>query len=101
MEIFNIEYNNKKNNSQKNLILNKNTQDKITINNTNNYNTDDNKYININMNLSRTTSKIFHDMEDKVFLALKGQRQNFIRRHWIISSIILLLIIIILCYVFF
>ena len=93
IETFNVDYNIKKNDFQKNLILNKNNQNKITLNNNNTYDNADYQYINIK-NISRTNSKIFHDMEDKVFLALEGQRQNFFRRHWIISSIILILIII-------
>ena len=73
MEIFNIDYNKNKNDLE-NALLPNNNQDK-------NNSVEDNKYINISRGLSRT-SKAFHEMEDKVFSALEGTRQNFIRRHW-------------------
>ena len=50
---------------------------------------------------SNRTSKMFHEMEDKVFIALEGQRENIIRRHWIIFLIILILIIGLIYYIFF
>ena len=101
METFNIEYINKKNDLQQNLISNKDTQEKININETNTNDTYNSKSTNIIRNHSRRSSKMFHDMEDKVLLAIEGQRQNCIRRHWFIFSIILILIIIILFYVFY
>lgn len=91
MEIFNIEYNNKKNDLQKNLLSNNSTEKS---------NPEENKYMNLNRFSSRT-SKIFHEMEDKVFIALEGQRQNFFRRHWIIFLLILFLIICLIYYIFF
>ena len=101
METFNIEYINKKNDLQQNLISNKDTQEKININETNTNDTYNSKSTNIIRNHSRRSSKMFHDMEDKVLLAIEGQRQNCIRRHWFIFSIILILIIIILFYLFY
>ena len=93
MEIFNIEYNHKINDLQNNLLPN----------NSNNINQDknniDNKYTIMSNSQSRT-SKAFHEMEDKVFIALEGPRQNFIRRHWILFLSILILIIILLSYLF-
>ena len=90
MEIFNIECNHKKNDLQTNLLPNNNIKEKKTF--------EDNKYITKNSNQSRT-SKVFHEMEDKVFLALEGPRQNFIRRHWIIFLITLILIILLMYYI--
>ena len=94
MEIFNIEENSKKNDLQKNLISNNNRESGEKSN------LEENKYMNMN-NFSNRTSKMFHEMEDKVFMALEGQRQNFIRRHWIIFLIILILIIGLVYYIFF
>lgn len=95
MEIFNIEHHNyKKNNLQNNLLpYNNNNQDKK------NYN--DNKYTIIDSNSQSITSKVFRDMEDKVFIALEGPRPSFIRRHWIFLLIVVILLIILLYYVFF
>lgn len=91
MEIFNIEHNYKKNDNL--LPYKNNSQDK------NNYN--DSKYTIIDSNSQSMTSKAFHDMEDKVFIALEGPRPSFIRRHWIFLLIIVILLIILLYYVFF
>jgi hypothetical protein len=104
METFNVEYNNNKmNNNQNNsLLTDVNNQSKVLINNNtsvdDNY---DNKYININRYTSSRSSRAFHDMEDKVFIALEGQRQNCIRRHWILSLITIIFIISVLYYLFF
>ena len=104
METFNVEYNqNKMNNNQNNSSLTDfNNQNKLLINNNtsvdDNY---DNKYININRYTSSRSSRAFHDMEDKVFIALEGQRQNCIRRHWILSLITIIFIISVLYYLFF
>lgn len=102
METFNVEYNNKMNNNKNNnLLLKDNNQNKVLINNSvdDNY---DNKYINLNTTFnSSRTSKAFHDMENKVFIALEGPRQNCIRRHWFLSLITFILIISILYYLFF
>ena len=92
IEIFNIE-NNKNKSDLRNALLPNNIQDK------NNNNNDDNKYLSMNSSRLSRTSKAFHEMEDKVFIALEGPRQNFIRRHWLISLITLVLIIIILYYI--
>ena len=91
MEIFNIEYN-KKNDLQKNLLPNNSSREKSNL--------EENKYMNMN-SVSNRSSKMFHEMEDKVFIALEGQRQNIIRRHWIISLIIFILIIGLIYYAFF
>ena len=103
METFNVEYNTKKNNNQNNsLLTDYNNHNKLLINNNtsvdDNY---DNKYINLNRYSSSRNSKAFHDMEDKVFIALEGQRQNCIRRHWILSLITFIVIISILYYLFY
>ena len=93
MEIFNIEYNYKKNDLQNNLLPN----------NSNNNNPDKNNIENsytIMSNSQSRTSKAFHEMEDKVFIALEGPRQNFIRRHWVLTLTTLLLIIILFSYMF-
>ena len=95
MEVFNIEYNSKKNDLQNNLLSNNSTSREKS-------NLEENKYMNMNMNrFSSRTSKMFHEMEDKVFIALEGQRQNIIRRHWIIFLLILILIICLIYYIFF
>ena len=90
MEIFNIEEIYKKNSLQNNLLTNNN-------NNQVNNNYNDNKYSILDNSQSRS-SKAFRDMEDKVFIALEGPRQNFIRRHWLLLLIIFFLIMIILYY---
>ena len=92
MEIFNIDYNKNKNDLE-NALLPNNNQDKSN-------NVDDNKLISFSRGLSRT-SKAFQDMEDKVFSALEGTRQNCIRRHWMISLITLILIVVLLYYIFY
>ncbi len=93
MELFNIEYN-KKNELQNNLLLNNTTSFEKNIG-------DESKYTRITRGLSTRNSKMYHEMEDKVFIALEGKRQNCLRRHWIISLIIIILIIALLYYVFF
>ena len=93
MELFNIEYN-KKNELQNNLLLNNTTSFEKNIG-------DESKYTRITSGLSTRNSKMYHEMEDKVFIALEGKRQNCLRRHWIISLIIIILIIALLYYVFF
>lgn len=91
MEIFNIDYHKKKNDLEKNLLSNNNIRNNIESNN----------YINMDSDDSKRTSKIFHEMEDKVFLALEGQRQNFLRRHWLISLIILIMVIVLIFFLLF
>ena len=93
MELFNIEYN-KKNELQNNLLLNNTTSFEKNIG-------DESRYTRITSGLSTRNSKMYHEMEDKVFIALEGKRQNCLRRHWIISLIIIILIIALLYYVFF
>jgi hypothetical protein len=94
IEAFGVEHNHhKKNDLHTNLLPNNNNN----INDKNNF--DDNKYLIRDYNLSRT-SKAFHEMEDKVFIALEGPRQNIIRRHWIIFLLIFFLIIILIYYIF-
>ena len=95
MEVFNIEYNNKKNELQNNLLNNTNYT------NYEKNSGEENKYTYVHTDSSIRSSKVFRDMEDKVFIALEGQRQNFFRRHWIISLIIIILIIAILYYLFY
>ena len=93
IETFDVEQNHhKKNDLHTNLLPNNNN-----IYDKNNF--EDNKYLIKDYNLSRT-SKAFHEMEDKVFIALEGPRQNIIRRHWIISLLIFFLIIILIYYIF-
>ena len=48
--------------------------------------------------ISKKSSTIIHDMEKKVFIALEGQNQNFIRKYWIFILIIIILILFILYY---
>ena len=48
--------------------------------------------------LSKKSSTIFHDMENKVFIALEGQQQSFIRRHWMIIFIIIIIVLILIYY---
>ena len=86
MEIFNIKYNDKKNDLENHLLPVNINQEK------NNY--EDNNRI---LSMSRA-SKVFHDMEDKVYIALEGPQHNFFRRHWLISLLILIILIIILIY---
>ena len=93
LELFNIEYN-KKNELQNNLLLNNTTNFEKNIG-------DESKYTRITSGLSTRNSKMYQEMEDKVFIALEGKRQNCLRRHWIISLIIIILIIALLYYVFF
>jgi hypothetical protein len=94
IETFSVEHNHhKKNDLHTNLLTNNNNN----INDKNNF--DDNKFLIRDYNLSRT-SKAFHEMEDKVFIALEGPRQNIIRRHWIIFLLIFFLIIILIYYIF-
>jgi hypothetical protein len=94
IETFSVEHNHhKKNDLHTNLLPNNNNN----INDKNNF--DDNKFLIRDYNLSRT-SKAFHEMEDKVFIALEGPRQNIIRRHWIIFLLIFFLIIILIYYFF-
>ena len=95
MEVFNIEYNNKKNELQKNLLNNTN------LTNYEKNSGEESKYSYVHTDSSIRSSKVFHDMEDKVFIALEGQRQNFFRRHWIISFIIIILVIALLYYLFY
>ena len=66
IEIFNIKYNDKKDDLKTNLLP-------ININQEKNKIEDNNRILSMN---SRS-SKIFHDMEDKVFIALEGSQQNF------------------------
>lgn len=103
METFNVEYNNKTNNKQNiSLLTDFNNQNKSLVNNNTSVDENfDNKYININRYTSSRNSKAFHDMEDKVFIALEGPRQNCIRRHWILSLITFIFIISALYYLFF
>ena len=91
MDVFNIEY--KKTNDFRNHLLSYDKRNTI----------DENKYTSMrNSNDdSRRMSKAFHEMEDKVYIALEGVRQNFIRRHWFMFLIILLLIVVLVYYIFF
>jgi hypothetical protein len=61
MEIFNIDINYKKMNEEKG---------------------GDSKDLS-NANLSKKDSTIFHDMEKRVYIALEGQNQSFIKKYWI------------------
>ena len=91
------EFNSEKKNELQNKLLNN-----INYSNYSSYekNTgDENKYIKTDSSIRN--SKVFRDMEDRVFIALEGQRQNYFRRHWIISLIIIILIIALLYYLFY
>ena len=49
--------------------------------------------------LTKKSSTDFHDMENKVFIALEGQQQSFIKRHWLIILIIIVFILIAIYYI--
>ena len=79
MEIFNIDINYKKMNEEKG---------------------GDSKDLS-NANSSKKDSTIFHDMEKRVYIALEGQNQSFIKKYWIFILIFLFIIILVLYFVFF
>ena len=79
MEIFNIDINYKKMNEEKG---------------------GDSKDLS-NANLSKKDSTIFHDMEKRVYIALEGQNQSFIKKYWIFILIFIFIIILVLYFVFF
>ena len=54
----------------------------------------------MNSDSFRRNSSMNHEMENKVFIALEGQWQNFIKRYRVILLIITILIIALLYYVF-
>ena len=76
MEIFNIDINYKKMNEEKG---------------------GDSKDLS-NANLSKKDSTIFHDMEKRVYIALEGQNQSFIKRYWIFIFILFVLILLLVFY---
>ena len=78
MEIFNIDINYKKMNEEKG---------------------GDSKDLS-NANLSKKDSTIFHDMEKRVYIALEGQNQSFIKKYWIFILIFIFIIILVLYFVF-
>ena len=51
-----------------------------------------------NNNTSKNNSKIFHDMEKRVYIALEGQNQSFIKRYWIFIFILFVLILLLVFY---
>jgi len=53
-----------------------------------------------NFSLNKKDSKIFHDMEKRVFIALEGQNQSFIQKYWILIIILLVLIFFVFYFVF-
>ena len=79
MEIFNIDINYKKMNVEKG---------------------GDSKDLS-NANSSKKDSTIFHDMEKRVYIALEGQNQSFIKKYWIFILIFIFIIILVLYFVFF
>ena len=79
MEIFNIDINYKKMNEEKG---------------------GDSKDLS-NANLSKKDSTIFHDMEKRVYIALEGQNQSFIKKYWIFILIFIFIIILVLYFAFF
>ena len=79
MEIFNIDINYKKMNEEKG---------------------GDSKDLS-NANSSKKDSTIFHDMEKRVYIALEGQNQSFIKKYWIFILIFIFKIILVLYFVFF
>ena len=79
MEIFNIDINYKKMNEEKG---------------------GDSKDLS-NANSSKKDSTIFHDMEKRVYIALEGQNQSFIKKYWIFILIFIFIIILVLYFVFF
>jgi hypothetical protein len=54
-----------------------------------------------NVSLSKKDSTIFHDMEKRVYIALEGQNQSFIKKYWIFILIFIFIIILVLYFVFF
>lgn len=93
IEIFNVEYNKKKNELQNALLPNNNFF--------NTPNNEDSKFMSLSNHYSSRTSKAFKDMEEKVFIALEGNRQNFIRRHWLIFLFIIIIIATVVYFMFF
>ena len=79
MEIFNIDINYKKMNEEKG---------------------GDSKDLS-NANSSKKDSTIFHDMEKRVYIALEGQNQSFIKKYWIFILIFIFIIILVLYFMFF
>ena len=79
MEIFNIDINYKKMNEEKG---------------------GDSKDLS-NANSSKKDSTIFHDIEKRVYIALEGQNQSFIKKYWIFILIFIFIIILVLYFVFF
>ena len=77
-----------------------NSLENINIDNTNN-SKKNSETLNIQSNnnsssfLTKKSSTIFHDMEKKVFIALEGEQQSFIRKYWLIILIIILILILI------
>lgn len=53
-----------------------------------------------NFSLNKKDSTIFHDMEKRVFIALEGQNQSFIKKYWILIIILLVLIFFVFYFVF-
>ena len=79
LEKFNLDYNANKTNSENNEFTNRGSNDSI---------------------LRKKTSSIFRDMEKKVYIALEGQNQGFIKRYWLCILIVVILILIIVYYCF-
>ena len=50
--------------------------------------------------IRKKSSSNYHEMEKRVFIALEGRNQSFIRRYWIVILIIIILILIITYYYF-
>ena len=53
-----------------------------------------------NSNLNKTDSTLFHDMEKRVYIALEGQNQSFIKKYWILIIIFLVFILLMLYFLF-
>jgi hypothetical protein len=79
LEKFNIDYNNNKKNNENTKFSNRGSNDSI---------------------LRKRSSTIFSDMENKVYIALEGQNQSFIKRYWLFILIFIILIFVIIYYFF-
>ena len=53
-----------------------------------------------NSNLNKKDSTIFHDMEKRVYIALEGQNQSFIKKYWILIIILLVLVLLVFYFIF-
>ena len=53
-----------------------------------------------NSNLNKKDSTIFHDMEKRVYIALEGQNQSYIKKYWIFILLLIVIILLVLYFIF-